>query len=78
MRKIILLAAAILTLGFCSCTQQQKATEKQAGDGIIRTEIPERPAGQKDVIALRCAPLDTVRVAESKKILEKSYLPKYA
>ena len=62
MRKIILLAAAILTLGFYSCTQQQKATEKQAGDGIIRTEIPERPAGQEDVIALRCAPMETVRV----------------
>ncbi len=30
--------------------------------GIIKTKIPQRPEGQKDVVGLRVAPLDTVRV----------------
>ena len=31
-------------------------------DGIIRTEIPQREAGQTDLIGFRCDPLETVRV----------------
>ena len=62
MRKIIFLAVAVLTLGLYSCAQQTKTKDQKTADGIIRVETPERPAGQKDVIALRCAPLDTVRV----------------
>jgi predicted dehydrogenase len=30
---------------------------------MIKTFVPERPAGQKDVLQLRCAPVPTVRVA---------------
>ena len=37
----------------CSCVQN---------DGIIRTEVPERPAGQTDVIGLTAEPIDTVKV----------------
>lgn len=31
-------------------------------DGIIRTDVPERPAGQTDVIGLTAEPIDTVKV----------------
>ena len=34
----------------------------QNGDQVIRTEVPERPAGQKHVLGLRAPKLDTVRV----------------
>ena len=37
----------------CSCVQN---------DGIIRTDVPERPAGQTDVIGLTAEPIDTVKV----------------
>ncbi|MDE6577527.1 MAG: Gfo/Idh/MocA family oxidoreductase [Muribaculaceae bacterium] len=30
--------------------------------GIIKTKVPKRPEGQKDVVGLRVAPLDSVRV----------------
>lgn len=62
MRKVIFLLFAVLSLSICSCNSQAKNKNEKAGDGIIRTEIPQRPAGQEDVIALRCEPLDTVRV----------------
>ncbi len=61
MKKIIYLLAAVLTIGIYSCNCQAKEKEKE-GDGIIRTEIPERPAGQSDMIAFRCDPIETVRV----------------
>ncbi len=59
MKKIIYLLVTLLTIGIYSCNCQTK--EKQS-DGIIRTEIPERPAGQSDMIAFRCDPIETVRV----------------
>jgi predicted dehydrogenase len=58
----LLLFASILVLGLGSCTQPAK---QQAGPmqplEIFKT--PERPAGQKDVIELRCAPIEKVRMA---------------
>lgn len=61
MKRIIYLLVAVLTIGIYSCNCQANAKEKQS-DGIIRTEIPERPAGQNDMIAFRCDPIETVRV----------------
>ena len=55
----VVLLMAMLAFGCGSVTERQKA--KQEGQ-LIRVETPERPAGQSDVVALRCAPLDTVRV----------------
>ena len=51
MKRFLLLVLAFLPL--CSCVQN---------DGIIRTEVPERPAGQTDVIGLTAEPIDTVKV----------------
>lgn len=63
MKKIIyLLVAAVLSVSFYSCNCQAKAKDKKNADGIIRTEIPERPAGQKDLVGFRCDPIETVRV----------------
>ena len=51
MKRFLLLVLALLPM--CSCVQN---------DGIIRTEVPERPAGQTDVIGLAAEPIDTVKV----------------
>lgn len=51
MKRFLLLVLALMPL--CSCVQN---------DGIIRTEVPERPAGQTDVIGLTAEPIDTVKV----------------
>ncbi len=59
MKKIIYLFVAVLTIAFCSCNCQ---TQAKKTDGIIRTEIPQREAGQTDLIGFRCDPLETVRV----------------
>lgn len=60
MRHIIYLWLAVAALGMhgCNLTESKYRTK----DGIIRTEIPQRPAGQEDMIAFRCDPLETVRV----------------
>ena len=60
MKKITYLLTAFLILGISNC--QCPKSSDQTTPNLIRTAIPERPAGQTDVIGLRCAPLDTVRV----------------
>lgn len=56
MRKIIL---GLFTLSFLllSC-ESPKNTSR-----VIETDVPSRPAGQTDVLQLRCDPIPTVRVA---------------
>lgn len=61
MKKFFYLLVAALTIGFYSCNCQANEKEKQ-DDGIIRTEIPERPANQSDMLLFRCDPIETVRV----------------
>lgn len=61
MKKIIYLLVAVLAIGLYSCNCQAKAKDKKE-NGIIKTEVPERPAGQQDMIAFRCDPIETVRV----------------
>ena len=60
MKKIIYLLAIVFVVASYSCNCQTQA--KSTASTMIRTEIPARPAGQKDVLELRTAPLDTVRV----------------
>ena len=48
-------AVAMLLAAACSTTQQPS-------DGIIRTDVPERPEGQTDMIGFAADPIDTVRV----------------
>lgn len=59
--SILLVATAFLT----GCTNAPVKTadgKYDVVDGIIRTEIPSRADGQKDVVALRLDPMDSVRV----------------
>lgn len=57
MKKIsYLIATALTVLALCNC-----AGPKQEA-GMIRTGIPERPAGQTDLVGFRCDPIETVRV----------------
>ena len=55
--KLSYLFAGVAALSlFASCG------EKKASSNIIETEIPERPAGQTDMIGFAAEPIDTVRV----------------
>ena len=53
MKKTLLYLAAAALLGI-SCCRQEAA--------VIKTDVPARPAGQENVIGLRAAPIDTVRI----------------
>ena len=55
-----ILAAAALLLP--SCDKSTKEGTYEIKDGIIYTEVPQRPEGQKDVVGLRLEPMDSVRV----------------
>lgn len=50
----MLCVAASLWLAAC--------TQKKDAPALIRTAVPERPAGQHDVIGLACEPIDTIRI----------------
>ncbi|MDR0823945.1 MAG: Gfo/Idh/MocA family oxidoreductase [Prevotella sp.] len=56
MKKFVILFTACLLSLTCSSQQQKQSS-------VIKTPVPERPAGQTDVLDLRTAPLPTVRVA---------------
>ncbi len=60
MKYIAYLWIAALALGSYGCHGTDAHNKKK--DGIIRTEIPQRPAGQEDMVGFRCAPMETVRV----------------
>lgn len=51
MKRVLFLLVALLPL--VSCVQES---------GIIRTEVPARPAGQQDAIGMTADPIDTVRI----------------
>lgn len=57
----VFVVAAILCGMICSCTNgvSEKETKKSL---MIEVPVPERPAGQKDVVNLVTSKLDTVRV----------------
>lgn len=57
MKKIELLSIALSVAIIC-CT----GCNSTSSPTILRTPVPERPAGVEDVVGLRCAPIDTVRV----------------
>ena len=50
-----LIASAIAAISLLCCCSSEES-------GLIRTPVPERPAGQEDMVAFRCDPIDTVRV----------------
>ncbi len=51
-----LLMTFVVLIGITSCTKTNISQ-------IVRLEAPERPAGQENVLQLRCDPIPTVRVA---------------
>ena len=55
MKKILGLMTMICLFVLFGCTEQRVTT-------MIETPVPNRPAGQQDVLGLAVAPLDTVRV----------------
>ena len=61
MKKTIYLLAVLLLALAAGCTGKGGQTT-ESEDRIIRTEVPQRPEGQEDVLALRTPPMDTVRV----------------
>ena len=56
MAKNKLLTLALVVLSLAACTQAPQTA------GILKTDVPVRPAGQEDVLGLRTEPLETVRV----------------
>ncbi len=57
---LAILVAVLFLLGCTSATQRTKEGDEKRQP--IRTEVPERPAGQKDVLGLVAEKIDTVRV----------------
>lgn len=57
---LVFLSAAVVLLSACSSGKSDGKYE--IADGIIKTVVPERPEGQKDVVGLRLPPMDSVRV----------------
>lgn len=56
MKKLLKsLSVALFALAICSCNCGEKSY-------VIRTETPQRPAGQEDMIGYAADPIDTVRV----------------
>lgn len=54
-RFFVIVLSIVMAAGIVSCSQT-------AGTGVIKVPVPERPAGQEDVIGLVTEKLDTVRV----------------
>lgn len=52
-----------LLVGLSGCTQSPTQTASVAPGPVDLFPTPERPAGQEDVIELRCEPIETVRMA---------------
>ena len=63
-----LIFAALLSLALSACQKSPNTEGATVGlsynqeTGMIKTEVPQRPAGQSDVIELRTPALETVRV----------------
>lgn len=53
--KVFLWVAAAVAVMSCNCKNEEKSY-------IIKTDVPERPAGQQSVIGLTADPLPTVRI----------------
>ncbi len=58
--KTTILSLSLLACLFMGCHENNDPTSTAL---VIHTPTPERPAGQQDVLQLRCDPIPTVRVA---------------
>lgn len=58
MKFKVLASVAAITLSILAVSCGQK----EAGLQVIKTVVPERPAGQEDMVAFAAGPIDTVRV----------------
>lgn len=59
MKRFFILLIGILLMPQFSYPESTPKLSKY----VIKTKVPKRARGQKDVLELRCAPIDTVRVA---------------
>ncbi len=59
MKKIIISIALLSLILFVACNSNEYGEKKS---GIIKTEVPTRPAGQEDMVAFAAPKLDTVKV----------------
>ncbi len=55
--------ALILLVGLLSCSQDNNYDKNKTFEPVVMFPEPPRPAGQTDVLELRTAPIDTVRIA---------------
>ncbi len=64
MNKLALFSFVLLVIAFNSCTPgpENSSSAKLNTGAIDLFPEPPRPAGQSDVIELRCEPIDTVRI----------------
>lgn len=62
MRLTLTIVLIVLITGLFSCQTEQKATQGEI-PLMITTGVPERPAGQEDVLLLKTDPIPNVRVA---------------
>ena len=61
-RVATLLLATLFSLGTINAQGKTKGKQQPKKSYLIETAIPKRPAGQKDVLGLRLAPMPVVRV----------------
>lgn len=61
-KKLSTLVAGLALICLTGCTPPQKETAQNDVFSSIEVAVPERPAGQQDVIQLTAPKLDTVRV----------------
>ena len=61
-KKLSTLVAGLALICLTGCTSPQKGTAQNDVFSPIEVAVPERPAGQQDVIQLTTPKLDTVRV----------------
>ncbi len=62
-QSFLFIVLVLAIFSSCSTNEQQKNSTKEAGSALELFPEPPRPEGQKDVLELRCAPIDTVRIA---------------
>ncbi len=62
MKKTILLLITLVMIAFTACMEQSGNNSDKVFQPVELFPEPARPAGQKDVLELRCEPIDTIHV----------------
>ena len=66
MKRFFTILCSLVCMVMVSCTSETLVTDSgiaySINDGVIVTEVPQRPVGQTDVLQLTCEPIPVVRV----------------